>query len=233
MPTGTSIQKIGTTLRVAYSRSCSSTCLFDMLEARKRGQGHAFLHFEASKHAQAHAFEPPSVLRACFEASKHAQAHAFEPPSVLRACFEATEFDNTRRNTTSKPLDEALRRHWRRNRFENTILSTRSLRKLSTKLFEATGRSTSKALDEAAGRRNWTKKLDEETGRRNWTNQLSSKPPSSGQLTVTESHEFNLVYTYICLPYTTYTAYERSLDRVLFVIEVAIDRKSTRLNSSH
>ena len=137
---------------------------------------------------------------ACFralEASKHAQAHAFELPSVLRACFEATEFDNTRRNTTSKPLDEALRRHWRRNRFENTILSTRSLRKLSTKLFEATGRSTSKALDEAAGRRNWTKKLDEETGRRNWTNQLSSKPPSSGQLAVTESREFNLVYMYI------------------------------------
>ena len=118
-----------------------------------------------------HARGSKTCTGACFrafEASKHAQAHAFEPPSVLRACFEATEFDNTRRNTTSKPLDEALRRHWRRNRFENTILSTRSLRKLSTKLFEATGRSTSKALDEATGRRNWTKKLDEETGRINF-----------------------------------------------------------------
>ena len=166
-----------------------------MLRAFQTCTGACFRALEASKHAQAHAFELPSVLRTCFEASTHAQAHAFEPPSVLRACFEATEFDNTRRNTTSKPLDEALRRHWRRNRFENTILSTRSLRKLSTKLLEATGRSTSKALDEATGRRNWTKRLDEETerrnwmkrleeetGRRSWTNQLSTKQLASIQL---------------------------------------------------
>ena len=100
-----------------------------------------------------------------------------------------SRFESTRRSS-SKRLDEALRRNATK-KVDEEARRRNSTKKLDE---ETLRRNSTKKLDEETRRRKSTKQLDEETRRRNSTNQLSSKPQTSGQLSVTVSHEFNLVY---------------------------------------
>ena len=158
-----------------------------------RGPSGGLRGFEASKHAQAHAFEPsrpPNMHRLMLSSLPAYFEHASRPQNMHRLMLSSLRayFEHASKPQNSITFEETrLRSHWTKH-FEGTgdevasktryfrrDRSESSRRSSSKPLDEALRRHWTKQLDEETGRRDWTKKLNEETGRRDWTKKLDEE----------------------------------------------------------